>query len=804
MQGQDLHPARVRFQPQQLGLVIAVGQGDGLFQPVQQAGQAQHLARGFLQQFAQLQVVGHAPLAIVDGQQALRPFGTQVGNQRIGAAALQAFAPQLQPVLVLTLEIAIDLQRGNVAGTGAEQHRGQQRAQAALVGRLQQGQQQQPQLAGLFAGKQALLAGGHRRHPALLQGLLDQRGLAVAAYQHGDVTGLDRLLLDQGLALPPLPEHGRDRIGAQLGGQLARLVRTERFVAIPLHPLQHQPGGRHCIDGEIRIGIGATGMHGLEADALLAETALAGLGVQRIDGRQHTGPRAEVVVQHQRHIGLGLGLQIGVHVTATETVDGLLGITDQEQRRRFSRCLYVFAVAEDAAEDRPLARIGVLELIDQGNGVLLAQLRHQRIPTRAFQRARHAFDQVVIGLQATLRLEVLHTLPGLLAQAVQQVDGLRTQHVVQRLPGLHPVRQRGLQGRCRGLAGAGLGGAPEQRFRQQVGGLLVQRALAIPVAELLEQLMDPAGLVAVAIEPLVLHRRQQGLAEILAMAGNGLPQLRAGVVQALLRLGQGDFLRPGLQRLREQRLLAEQGRQVGGQLCVVLPQRGQHRDLVGILGQHPPQVSGHLGMQRLEVGDQLRAIQAVATVQRVLAQHPGTETMDGEHCSQVGFFGGQAQALFQCRCRLAAAGQVIGQDGAGQGDFRRCIRLLAVLHLGGGQRQTRADALAQLLGGRIGEGHRQHLANAQVAFHHQPGEQRGQGIGLAGTGTGLDQLHAIQRYGQRIAVARLRLHVAVFHQAFSSSSRLGTSPRVSSDITLSAVCSNAFQRCPSASGSRPR
>src|SRR3546814_13292009 len=38
-----------------------------------------------------------------------------------------------------------------------------------------------------------------------------------------------------------------------------------------------------------------------------------------------------------------------------------------------------------------------------------------------------------------------------------------------------------------------------------------------------------------------------------------------------------------------------------------------------------------------------------------------------------------------------------------------------------------ADALAQLLGGGLGEGHGQHLAHAQSALDHQPHHQRGQG-----------------------------------------------------------------------------
>ena len=143
-------------------------------------------------------------------------------------------------------------------------------------------------------------------------------------------------------------------------------------------------------------------MHGIKGNAVLAETTRTGIGIQRINGRQHTRARAEVVVQHQGHVGLLAGIQVGVDIATAETVDRLLGVTDQKQCRGLAGRMHRFTVAEHPAEDRPLARVGVLELIDQGNGVLLTQLGHQHLATRAFQRTRQALDQVVIGLQPAL------------------------------------------------------------------------------------------------------------------------------------------------------------------------------------------------------------------------------------------------------------------------------------------------------------------------------------------------------------------------------------------------------------------
>jgi hypothetical protein len=47
-----------------------------------------------------------------------------------------------------------------------------------------------------------------------------------------------------------------------------------------------------------------------------------------------------------------------VHVRATERIDRLLRVPDQDER---------FLGVEQGAEDPPLDRVGVLELVDQGD-----------------------------------------------------------------------------------------------------------------------------------------------------------------------------------------------------------------------------------------------------------------------------------------------------------------------------------------------------------------------------------------------------------------------------------------------------
>jgi len=64
VQGDDLHPARVGFQPKQLGLVVRVGVGDARAQPLDQAVQAQGFGLRLLQRLCQLQVVADPAFAI--------------------------------------------------------------------------------------------------------------------------------------------------------------------------------------------------------------------------------------------------------------------------------------------------------------------------------------------------------------------------------------------------------------------------------------------------------------------------------------------------------------------------------------------------------------------------------------------------------------------------------------------------------------------------------------------------------------------------------------------------------------------
>ncbi len=478
MQGDDLHAARIRFQSQQLGLVIGIGMGDAALQPVEQAMQAQRVRGGLLQLLAQLQVVGHATLAVDQLQQAFGLFGAQIRNQRERAAALPAIAPVQQPRLVMALRIALDLERGDRGGILAQQHGRQGGAQAAAVGRLQQREQQGAQFASLDGFEQALLAGGHGGHARARQGLLHAGGILVVAHQHRDVAGLHGTPVDQRMAFACIGEHAMDVGDAGGGGGHARAVGAQWLAVFAPQQAQGQRRCGRSIAQVIGVGALVARPHRLETDARMGEGIQAGLVrafVQCLDGAQHAWARAEVVRQPRCFVGHAAGEQVGVHVAAAETVDGLLGIADQEQRGHLAQGTHLVGIAEHARENPPLALVGVLEFVHQCDPVLRAQPRHQRLSFRPLQRLGHAFDQIVVGLHAAGALECVQAPARLGAQMVQQANGLIAPPLPAALQCPQVVGNQRLQGRQRRLAGMRLVGPGRQRLVGEPFDALVQR-----------------------------------------------------------------------------------------------------------------------------------------------------------------------------------------------------------------------------------------------------------------------------------------------------------------------------------------
>ena len=155
--------------------------------------------------------------------------------------------------------------------------------------------------------------------------------------------------------------------------------------------------------------------HRKELDAGLHERIAA--GKQRFDGGQRRGTRAEIAVQRVALVGAVARGEVGVDVAAAKAIDRLLGIADQEQR-----AFPIVRRDEQALEDRPLARVGVLEFVHQRDAVLAAQAFGECIAGRARQRLGDAADHVVVTDQAAFALERVEPLASEVARFVHERD----------------------------------------------------------------------------------------------------------------------------------------------------------------------------------------------------------------------------------------------------------------------------------------------------------------------------------------------------------------------------------------------
>ena len=77
------------------------------------------------------------------------------------------------------------------------------------------------------------------------------------------------------------------------------------------------------------------------------------------------------------------------------------------------------------------------------------------------------------------------------------------------------------------------------------------------------------------------------------------------------------------------------------------------------------------------------------------------------------------------------------------------IRSLAFQHIQG-ITDPLANPTAQLLSGGLGKGDHQDLVHAQAPFQEEAEKEEGNGVGLAGTGAGLDEDLAVQVEGQGV------------------------------------------------------
>ncbi len=420
-------------------------------------------------------------------------------------------------------------------------------------------------------------------------------------------------------------------------------------------------------------------------------------------------------------------------------------------------------MAVDAAEDAVLHRVGVLELVDQREGELRADVRGQRVAAFAAQCAVELQQQVVeaqFGTALLLGGEGAAQLGGGVGgQAGAQVVGLRGAGRG------HP----GVDGGHRGVLGHRLALLELEAGAAEALDVLRRLRAFAPGGQRgqpgVEDRIVVLAAVAVAVEVraklLAPQRLQCGAVTAPEGAGRRFPLI--GQRQRLAQRAQ--FLHHVVRRV-ERLALQVQPRVVAAQQRLdalpqrlgrgeALQQRARGRRIQRVVVPTPVVVQ-HALLQVLQVGLQ-RLREQAAAAHRVLAQHAPGPAVDGVDGGLVHPLRGGAQAV---RAGEPLVGRIaVAQRGQHVAGLRRGFAGEHARRFG----QPGADALAQLLRGGFGEGHDQDLgrrerpregaARLAVAQHQAQVEQRDR-VGLAGAGAGLDQARAVQREAQR--VQRLR------------------------------------------------
>ena len=296
----------------------------------------------------------------------------------------------------------------------------QRGAKTTVIPRMGDSLEQLQQLEGLRRVEhRALLAQIDAADTAFGKRPTHRCGLAPVAYQHRDIAGghaphrrisrvhehQSRLARRQALlALEQcldLGAAGATHVAAMRIGAQALTVGPPQiqctgglFAAIRMP--QHQPGAR------------ALGLDRLEGNVLTAE-GCGMLGEQRIHRRHHRGAGAEVARQGEARGGDLARRQIGVDIGAAEGVDGLLGVTDHQQRAGYLVSLVAVssvnvllierAIARrlriDAPEDAVLDRVGILEFVDHRHRQFLTDLTRQTLAGLAIERRVQRVVEVI-------------------------------------------------------------------------------------------------------------------------------------------------------------------------------------------------------------------------------------------------------------------------------------------------------------------------------------------------------------------------------------------------------------------------
>ena len=348
------------------------------------------LVAGGVEQLAQVEEVGDAPLAVDEGQEPrVHALVAQHGVEGLNEAPFHPAAMPGTEGFQLPLPgffVASELEQG--AAVRAEDRCGEGRTYGRGGAGLRHGTQDPLQLARLGGVEDTVVALNDAHDPVAPQRLLECAGLLVGATQDRDVPGLHGAPRDARIAGEEARDLGGDQVGkvalAPALGDLPLAALLAGFLrdAVSLAAHEEQLEGRLPAVPRARArlrrragpppdekGIPSS-RKGARAPAKSRFTASIRPGSER-----QLVARVKLLLRRVR-----LGVEIGEDVGTPEAVDGLLGVADEEERETFHGRMLIRSATlrpPDPAEDLVLDRVRVLELVDERGAVASADLRRQ-------------------------------------------------------------------------------------------------------------------------------------------------------------------------------------------------------------------------------------------------------------------------------------------------------------------------------------------------------------------------------------------------------------------------------------------
>ena len=393
MHGDDAHRLGVALEPQLRRVDDALVArtpvvADALEPPLERRRSQVARGRRLVQELPEVQDVGGAPLAARLAQQA-RHDVELVEERAVGVAEAPRAPPLVPPLEALDPRLPGRLVGGEakeLLAVHADQPRGQRGADAVAPRRGGERAEDQGHLERLLRVEDAPVPVEHRGHAEPRELPLHPLGLVVGAREHGDVGRPERGAVEGRARAEP----AHDLRGGR-GGHV-----TRRAAARP----RRGPQLRRAQDHELHRAVLATrGRQALRRARARRHRPIADVLEQerRGDAREQAVHR-----RHQPRIGavadvegerlpphVARGAQVGEQIRAPERVDGLLGVPDDEERRRRIRV--------DPVQDLVLHRVRVLELVDQRRGVARAEGGREPLPTGAAQGAEELEEQIIEG-----------------------------------------------------------------------------------------------------------------------------------------------------------------------------------------------------------------------------------------------------------------------------------------------------------------------------------------------------------------------------------------------------------------------